>query len=224
MKAAVGQRRGLLVAGSGLSIALWAWLGALGWGGWQAFLSNRARAGCIATGSLAALVAMASPVNLSSGEREDRRNRWVIVPLVVAFPVLSWLMPYMDRRDLWTIDGQAARDVGLAIWIVGCVVRVWPIFVLGRRFSGLVAIQPGHALVTHGPYRYVRHPSYAGMMLILVGWALVFRSSVGLGAAALGVPVLLARIEAEEALLASQFGAAYEEYRGRTWRLMPWIH
>jgi protein-S-isoprenylcysteine O-methyltransferase Ste14 len=62
------------------------------------------------------------------------------------------------------------------------------------------------------------------MMLGLVGWALVFRSSVGLVVAALGIPLLVDRIESEEALLASHFGAAYEDYRRRTWRLVPGLY
>jgi protein-S-isoprenylcysteine O-methyltransferase Ste14 len=97
-------------------------------------------------------------------------------------------------------------------------------FVLGRRFSGLVAIQPGHELVTDGPYRYVRHPSYLGMMLGLVGWALVFRSATGLAASALALLVLAVRIGDEEALLASQFGEPYEAYRRRSWRLVPGLY
>jgi len=78
--------------------------------------------------------------------------------------------------------------------------------------------------VTDGPYRYVRHPSYLGMMISFVGWVLVFRSAVGLAAAALGLLVLAQRIEAEEALLASQFGDRYAEYRRRTWRLLPGVY
>ena len=85
----------------------------------------------------------------------------------------------MDRRDVSTIDGTAVRWLGVATLVVGCVLRVWPMFVLGRRFSGLVALQPDHELVTDGPYRWVRHPSYLGGMLGMLGWALVFRSSVG---------------------------------------------
>jgi protein-S-isoprenylcysteine O-methyltransferase Ste14 len=130
----------------------------------------------------------------------------------------------MDRRDLWTLDGDRVRYLGLALLFVGGVLRIWPMFVLGRRFSGLVALQPGHELVTDGPYRYVRHPSYLGAILALVGWVLVFRSSVGLLVSALGIPVLIGRIESEEALLASQFGSAYQEYRARTWRLLPGIY
>jgi len=119
-----------------------------------------------------------------------------------------------------------AAELPSSAWstVIGGTLRIWPIFVLGRSFSGLVAIQPGHELVTHGPYRYVRHPSYLGMMLGFVGWALVFRSSVGLVAAVLGLRLLFERIESEEALLASHFGDAYADYRRRSWRLVPWLY
>ena len=54
--------------------------------------------------------------------------------------------------------------------------RIWPVFVLGHRFSGLVAIQPGHKLVTSGVYGVIRHPSYLGLLVNSLGWALAFRS------------------------------------------------
>jgi protein-S-isoprenylcysteine O-methyltransferase Ste14 len=187
-------------------------------------VAHPARAALIVLTFVSTLAALASPVNLSSGEREDVANRLIFVPTIAGMLLLFWLLPYLDRRELWTLDGDTARYLGLAILIVGSVLRIWPMFVLGHRFSGLVAIQPGHELVTRGPYRVVRHPSYLGMMLGFVGWVLVFRSSVGLAAAVLGLVVLAQRIESEETLLASQFGSAYDEYRRRTWRLVPWVY
>ena len=97
-------------------------------------------------------------------------------------------------------------------------------FVLGRRFSGLVAIQPGHRLVTDGIYGIIRHPSYLGMIVNMLGWALVFRSALGVLLVALTVAILIGRIRSEEALLQSQFGPEYEAYRARTWRLIPGIY
>jgi protein-S-isoprenylcysteine O-methyltransferase Ste14 len=199
-------------------------LAALGWGSWSGLVAHPARAAFVVLSVVVTAAALASPVNFSSGEREDVRSRWLFIPTAGGVLLLAWLVPFMDRRDLWTLDGDAVRWLGLAILLVAGPLRIWPMFVLGRRFSGLVAIQPGHELATTGPYRYVRHPSYLGMMLGLVGWALVFRSSVGLAAAALGIPLLVARIDAEEALLASRFGEAYAEYRRRTWRLVPGIY
>jgi protein-S-isoprenylcysteine O-methyltransferase Ste14 len=218
------QRRGLLFVVSAIQTVVAVWLMALGWGSLAALLAHPARAAFVVLSIVLTVVALASPVNLSSGRREDVANRSIFLPAVAGLTLLTWLMAYMDRRNVWTIDGDAARYLGLAIFVVGGVLRVWPIFVLGRRFSGLVAIQPGHELVTDGPYRYVRNPSYLGMMLALVGWALVFRSPVGLLAAVLGLGLLNQRIESKERMLASEFGDAYADYRRHTWRLVPWVY
>ena len=97
-------------------------------------------------------------------------------------------------------------------------------FVLGDRFSGLVAIQPGHKLVTNGIYGVIRHPSYLGLFVNSLGWALAFRAGIGVLLTALMIPPMLARIRAEEALLRSQFGSEYEAYSRRTWRLLPGLY
>ena len=125
-------------------------LSALGWGGLGALLAHPARAALVVLSLVFTLVALVSPVNLSSGQREDVENRRLFVPGAAGVLLLAWLMPFMDRRDVWTIDGDAARYLGVATLVIGGTLRIWPIFVLGRSFSGLVAIQPGHELVTHG--------------------------------------------------------------------------
>ena len=92
---------------------------------------------------------------------------------------------------------------------------------LGPRFSGLVAIQPGHTLVTSGVYGVIRHPSYLGLLISSLGWGLAFRSGVGVLLAVLTLIPVVGRIRAEEVLLRSQFGAEYDAYRNRTSRLIP---
>jgi len=96
--------------------------------------------------------------------------------------------------------------------------------VLGRRFSGLVAIQPGHTLVTNGIYGVIRHPSYLGLLVNSLGWGLTFRSGIGLLLTALLILPLIARIQAEERLLGTQFGDEYNAYRARTSRLIPGLY
>ena len=93
-----------------------------------------------------------------------------------------------------------------------------------RRFTGLVAIQEAHRLQTDGLYRYIRHPSYAGMLLYMAGFVLVFRCWVGLLLVAAMLAVLIARMNAEEALLESEFGEEYASYRRRSWRLVPCVY
>jgi protein-S-isoprenylcysteine O-methyltransferase Ste14 len=123
-----------------------------------------------------------------------------------------------------TIDGDAVRWLGVGLFTAGGALRIWPVFVLGHRFSGLVAIQPGHRLVTSGVYGVIRHPSYLGLLINSLGWALAFRSGVGVLLTVLLVPPLLARIRAEETLLRAQFGSEYEIYCTRTWRLIPGLY
>jgi protein-S-isoprenylcysteine O-methyltransferase Ste14 len=107
---------------------------------------------------------------------------------------------------------------------IGGALRIAPVFVLGRRFSGLVAIQEGNRLVTSGLYGAIRHPSYLGLLVCALGWVVAFRSIAGVLLTVLLVPVLVARIRSEETLLASQFGEEYAAYRARTWRLIPKLY
>ena len=95
---------------------------------------------------------------------------------------------------------------------------------LGHRFSGLVAIQPGHKLVTSGVCRVIRHPSYLGLLANSLGWALAFRSGVGVSLTVILIPPLLARIRAEERMLHAEFGGEYDVYCTRTSRLIPRLY
>jgi len=169
-------------------------------------------------------VALFTAGNLSPGEREDRGNRWVLAAFGVISLLLGYVPAYSDRLDFWTIDGEVVRWLGVVLFAAGGALRMWPVFVLGHRFSGLVAIQRGHTLVTHGVYGVIRHPSYLGFLVGSLGWALAFRSGLGVLLTALLIPPLLARINAEERLLRSHFGDAYDAYRSRTSRLIPGLY
>ncbi|MBG0810642.1 isoprenylcysteine carboxylmethyltransferase family protein [Methylosinus sp. H3A] len=215
----------LATAASAIFFTL-AYLGvaALGAGGVSAFLVKPPLV-ALALVTLALAVAAAfSQGHLGAGEREDRGNRWVLAAFGVIGLLDAFLPAYTDRLDILTIGGDGLRWIGVILSVIGGVVRLWPVFVLGRRFSGLVAIQPGHELVTTGVYAHIRNPSYLGLLIGFVGWALAFRSIVGLLLAAATIPPLVARMKSEEALLASHFGATYEAYRARTARLVPGLY
>lgn len=206
------------------SLAVWYGLAVAGEGGFAAFFEHTARVALLGVGLALACAGLFSEAGLRAGIREDRSNRWIFVPLAIIGLLSGWLPAWSDRRDFLTIDGDAVRWLGVALFATGGVLRLAPVFALGRRFSGLVAIQPGHALVTTGLYRYIRHPSYLGLLVMMLGWGLAFRSIAGLALAALTIFPLLARIRSEEALLQGYFGGEYEAYRARTHRLIPGLY
>jgi protein-S-isoprenylcysteine O-methyltransferase Ste14 len=196
-------------------------LAVLGRGGFAAFFSLPALVALTVVLFALSCAGLFSAANVSPGEREDRSNRWVIAVFAIMGLLIAYLPAYTDRKDFWTFDGNVIRWVGVALFTAGGVLRIWPVFVLGRRFSGLVAIQPGHTLVTTGIYSVIRHPSYLGLLINSVGWALAFRSAIGILITVLLIPPLLARIHAEEALLHARFGVEYEAYCARTPRIIP---
>jgi protein-S-isoprenylcysteine O-methyltransferase Ste14 len=193
-------------------------LAVLGWGGIAAFFSHHARIALTIVTIALSGAALFSGGNLSPGVREDRGNRWVIAAFALLGLLSAYLPAYTDRTEFWILNGDAVRWLGVVLFTTGGVLRLWPVFVLGRQFSGLVAIQPGHMLVTSGVYSVIRHPSYLGLLVSALGWGLAFRSGIGVLLAALMVPPLLARIRAEETLLRSHFGGEYDAYRARTTR------
>jgi protein-S-isoprenylcysteine O-methyltransferase Ste14 len=210
----------LILAGA----AAYLGLAILGWGGFAAFFSHSALIALTIVFLAVSGVALFAGGNLSPGEREDRGNRWVLAAFAVLGLLAAYLPAYTDRREFWTIDGDAVRWLGVVLFAAGGTLRLWPVFVLGNRFSGLVAIQPGHTLVTTGIYAVIRHPSYLGLLVNSLGWALAFRSGVGVLLSMLLIPPLLARIHAEERLLGAQFGGAYDAYRARTARMIPGLY
>jgi len=199
-------------------------IAALGWGGIGPFLAHPARVAVSVVTMALAVAAIFTEGNISSGQREDRGNRWVLAVFGVLGLLSGYVPAWNDRIGFWAFDGDTLRWIGVALYVGGGVLRLVPVFILGRRFSGLVAIQPGHTLVTTGLYGVIRHPSYLGLLIGTLGWVLVFRSGVGVILTLLLILPLLARIRAEEALLRSQFGAEYEAYCAKTWRMVPGLY
>ncbi|MBV8344489.1 MAG: isoprenylcysteine carboxylmethyltransferase family protein [Candidatus Eremiobacteraeota bacterium] len=218
------MKRSVAVIAAFASAAIYLAVAVIAIGGAGAFFTHPALTATAIVFFLFTIAAMFAGGNVSPGVREDRSNRWVLMPVIAIGLAAAFVAPWTDRIGLWTIDGEATRWLGVALLAVGGALRVAPVFVLGHRFSGLVAIQPGHTLVTTGIYARIRNPSYLGMLVGALGWALAFRSAIGVLLALLLVPPLIARMNSEEALLASEFGVQYEAYRAKTRRLIPGVY
>ena len=151
------------------------------------------------------------------------RESWSVLSASV---VVSLVVSLWDHRT--PLAGAVppwALALGQLAMVIGISVRSWALLVLGRFFTTHVTFQAGHRLVTGGPYRWVRHPSYTGALLSLLGFPLACGSLFGLVVALAVVPVAFAyRIRVEERALREGFGAAYERYSERTWRLVPGLY
>jgi len=120
--------------------------------------------------------------------------------------------------------GWTAVAAGAAVVVVGVAFRLWAIVVLGRLFTTRVAIQPGHRVVRSGPYRVLRHPSYTGMLVALLGLGVMFDSWPSiLTLAILPLAGLLVRIHVEERMLEDALGDEYRRYEAETRRLVPGV-
>ncbi len=158
------------------------------------------------------------------GKIQDRGSQiilWVVI--VISLNSDGWL------HRIFPIDMPGShswlRPVALGILIFGLAVRTVAIVTLGRAFSTNVATRAGQGLERRGLYALVRHPSYLGLELIFLAFALHTRTWVCF--AVVLVPptlALLYRIHVEETALRMTFGADYEEYRRTTKRLIPGIY
>jgi len=197
----------------------------LAWGDLNTFFAHPARRELVVASVLLTIVAWFSGTSgISSGKSSSAQSKHNLPWFLILLLAMTIIPPYCDRRDLWTIDGDGARYLGLALFWIGSVVRLIAVFALGHRFSGLVAIQPDHKLKTDGIYRHVRHPSYTGLLVGMIGWVLVFRSSIGLVLNVILFFLLLSRMADEEKFLEAEFGDEYRAYRIKSWRLLPFVY
>jgi protein-S-isoprenylcysteine O-methyltransferase Ste14 len=116
------------------------------------------------------------------------------------------------------------RSFGVIVMWLGLAIRVWAVAALGRAFRTTVEVDSGQAVVSTGPYRWVRHPSYSGLLLIMTGCGLAAGKWRALAVcASLPLLALLRRIHVEEAELTRVLGDRYRAYQAQTKRLIPGV-
>jgi len=157
----------------------------------------------------------------SSRTGRDRGTGVIVSLSLGASILLGWLV----RRWVPALNTPAADAFAVAgvvvIW-AGLVVRVWAVITLGGSFGTFIHVETDQAVVTRGPYRWVRHPSYTGLLLVALGFGLGAGNWLSLLVCAVVPPLgLLPRIAVEEAELARVLGERYRGYQRTTHRLVP---
>ena len=180
-------------------------------------------------GFLGYFVAEFTAVHFRGARRELRQahDAGSLTVNVLAFAAGLWLA--MAARK-W-VDGLvppgptvAWEIAGAAICATGAVVRGGAVWILGRAYSPMVAVQPGQAVVMRGPYQYVRHPAYTGILLMFAGIGISF-DNLGSVTACVVLPLasILNRLRVEEPVLERELGDQYRRYARGKKRLVPWV-
>jgi protein-S-isoprenylcysteine O-methyltransferase Ste14 len=170
------------------------------------------------------LLQLVTPTSRSTGRIKDRGSLLILLPIVVAS---SWWAMWYGEVHPHTMLGGAPwlKTAGLVLLILGLAIRWTAILTLGTTFSTNVAIHAAQTLRTKGPYRWVRHPSYTGMLVIFAAIGLYQRNWISLAVVLiLPTAALLYRIHVEEMALTEAFGDQYHEYSRATKRLLPGIY
>jgi protein-S-isoprenylcysteine O-methyltransferase Ste14 len=157
--------------------------------------------------------------------RESHAQRLPYWLLLVA----ACLLLFNGRQLPYPMNLQIIPDAAPVEWaaailcIAGLFLAVWARLILGRNWSGVVTLKEGHELVERGPYRFVRHPIYTGILTMFVATALVQRHLAGF----VGVPLTFAgfwiKLGIEENLMLQQFPERYAMYRRQTKRIIPFV-
>lgn len=155
--------------------------------------------------------------------RESLRSRLLHLAIVSAAFVLLWLpdfpVPVLGERFLPVAVWPSW--VGLLLTFAGLLFAAWARIQLGRNWSATVTVKENHDLVTSGPYRFVRHPIYTGLLLGLAGLAVARAEWRGVLAVALAFGAFWRKLRIEERWMREQFGAVYEDYARRVSALIP---
>ena len=113
--------------------------------------------------------------------------------------------------------------VGLALIVIGLTIALVAHITLRRFYSSTLVIREDHQLITHGIYRFTRHPVYLGVIITIIGVPVYASSLYGLLTMSALIPLVLNRIRIEERMLTDEFGDAYRRYREATKKLIPFI-
>ena len=156
-------------------------------------------------------------------ERESIFSRlsYFLPSMAAGYLMFARRLPWSDLTRPWLATSVVVEGLGLVLIVGGLGFAVWARLHLGQNWSGTVTVKVNHELIRSGPYAWVRHPIYSGMLLAMAGTALENRELRGVIATLLLVTAFWMKSRIEDAAMARTFGAEYEGYRRSTGALIP---
>jgi protein-S-isoprenylcysteine O-methyltransferase Ste14 len=159
--------------------------------------------------------------NPNSQRKSLQSDRGSYLVIIIAILLAVSFSIYLRMNNIGTLTGSF-QWLGLFLMAAGATFRQWALIHLGRFFSRTVQIETEHKVITTGPYRWIRHPAYTGMIVVYIGMVMSIGTWLGtLLTFAIVTGSLLYRIRVEEKTLLTALGAEYREYMKQTWLLFP---
>ena len=154
--------------------------------------------------------------------RAQRLRYWIW--LVIAYFLMMYGPRFPYPLSLRIVPQVApAAIIAAILCVIGLAIALWARFTLGRNWSGIVTLKEGHELVERGPYRFVRHPIYTGILTMVFATALALGHLAGFAATLLMFASFWIKLRDEEKLMLQQFPEQYPAYRQRAKRIIPFV-
>jgi protein-S-isoprenylcysteine O-methyltransferase Ste14 len=159
-----------------------------------------------------------------AAQSEGRLSRLThVVPLLVAAYLLFAQVPLPLLNDRFAPLAIWSASLGAALTFAGLAFCIWARFVIAGNWSGYVELKHDHELIVEGPYRWVRHPIYTGLLLAFIGSAWAVGEWRGVVAVAIVAASFWRKLKLEEAVMRREFGEAYDQYAARVPPLIPFV-
>jgi protein-S-isoprenylcysteine O-methyltransferase Ste14 len=165
-----------------------------------------------------------SALKLKSVKRREPRGERLIQ---LVFMVAAYFLMFNDqfsRGWLATRFAPASPSIGkfgVTVTVVGIAFAIWARWHLGENWSATVTLKAGHELISSGPYRYIRHPIYSGMLVAFVGTALALGEYRALISVGIVLVAFYTKAKKEERFLTQEFGEKFREHSRRTGMFLP---
>lgn len=163
-----------------------------------------------------------SKQDMNSNKQSDKLSILLILlasSISVLSSVIEWAYFTPDKSLI-----NSGTIIGFIFLVIGISFRVWSINVLGKNFTATVKITREHQLIKTGPYKIIRHPSYLGALIAIIGCPIFLNNTYTIFISCVAMMIAYYfRINVEEKTLSNHFGEFYEDYKKSTYRLLPLI-
>jgi protein-S-isoprenylcysteine O-methyltransferase Ste14 len=165
------------------------------------------------------------PSKHQGGDYQEKRSFYLILLTIVSNVFITLLLTYYGTFQIREYPWSLLKYLGLSFYVMGIALRYTASILLGQYFSRDVHVEKDQVLVSHGPYRILRHPLYLGLFLLVTAVPVFFQNPVAITFALFSMGrILNQRMELEEKNMEKVLGDTYRKWKKQRYRFIPFIY